>query len=231
MTEGIDETGLDRILLDMPEPHKVVAAAAAALRPGGILLAYLPTINQTALLRQALDEDDAPFGLAETQEIMRRTWHVEARSVRPDHRMVGHTGLPHDGAAAGRSHACDEARPRLHRGDRPGRSARSSTACTRIVLAEHPDAEVALSYGMPAYRVGQRRLNLGVWKHGVSVYGWRADRDGGFVAAPPGARRAGRGRSGSRTQRCGGDLRRRAAGAARRGARALEAAARLSPAR
>jgi hypothetical protein len=56
----------------------------------------------------------------------------------------------------------------------------------RIVLAEHPDAVVALSYGMPAYRVGGRRLNLGVWKHGVSVYGWRADRDGGFVARHPG---------------------------------------------
>ncbi len=55
-----------------------------------------------------------------------------------------------------------------------------------IVLAAHPDAEVALSYGMPAYRVGRRRLNLGVWKHGVSVYGWRADRDGGFVARHPG---------------------------------------------
>lgn len=93
VTQGIDERDLDRVLLDMPEPHKVVAAAGAALRPGGILLAYLPTINQTALLRQALAEVDAPFGLAETQEIMRRTWHVEARSVRPDHRMVGHTGF------------------------------------------------------------------------------------------------------------------------------------------
>jgi tRNA (adenine57-N1/adenine58-N1)-methyltransferase len=93
VTEGIDERGLDRILLDMPEPHHVVAAAARALRPGGILLAYLPTINQTALLRQALDAEEAPFGLAETQEILRRTWHVEARSVRPDHRMVGHTGF------------------------------------------------------------------------------------------------------------------------------------------
>jgi uncharacterized protein YdhG (YjbR/CyaY superfamily) len=51
-----------------------------------------------------------------------------------------------------------------------------------IVLAEHPDAEVLLSYGMPAYRVGRRRLNIGVWKHGVSVYGWRGDNDGGFVA-------------------------------------------------
>jgi tRNA (adenine57-N1/adenine58-N1)-methyltransferase len=93
VTEGIDEVDLDRILLDMPEPHKVIPGALAALRPGGILLAYLPTINQTALLRQALDDPDVPFGLSETQEIMRRTWHVEARSVRPDHRMVGHTGF------------------------------------------------------------------------------------------------------------------------------------------
>jgi tRNA (adenine57-N1/adenine58-N1)-methyltransferase len=93
VTEGIDESGLDRVLLDMPEPNKVVHAAAAALRPGGILLAYLPTINQTALLHQALAEEGVPFGLAETQEIIRRTWHVEARSVRPDHRMVGHTGF------------------------------------------------------------------------------------------------------------------------------------------
>ncbi len=55
-----------------------------------------------------------------------------------------------------------------------------------IVLTEHPDAEVTLAYGMPAYRVGGRRLNLGVWAHGVSVYGWRRDRDGGFAARHPG---------------------------------------------
>jgi tRNA (adenine57-N1/adenine58-N1)-methyltransferase len=90
VTEAIDERGLDRILLDMPEPWRVLPQAAL-LRPGGILLAYLPTINQTAELRRALD--DAPFGLAETMELLRRTWHVEARSVRPDHRMVGHTGF------------------------------------------------------------------------------------------------------------------------------------------
>ena len=93
VTKGIDEVELDRILLDMPEPHEVVAAAATALRAGGILLAYLPTINQTALLRRALDEAGSSFGLSETQEIMRRTSHVEDRSVRPDHRMVGHTGF------------------------------------------------------------------------------------------------------------------------------------------
>jgi len=91
VTEGIDERGLDRILLDMPEPWKVVAHAETALRPGGIFLAYLPTINQTWQLRAELERRG--FGLAETTEILRRTWHIEDRSVRPDHRMVAHTGF------------------------------------------------------------------------------------------------------------------------------------------
>jgi uncharacterized protein YdhG (YjbR/CyaY superfamily) len=54
-----------------------------------------------------------------------------------------------------------------------------------IIVAAHPEAEVALAYDMPAYRVGTRRLNIGVWKHGVSVYGYRKDNDGGFVARHP----------------------------------------------
>ncbi len=91
VTEGIDERDLDRILLDMPEPDKVVPHAAEALRPGGIFMAYLPTINQTALVREALDAYG--FGMAETVEILRRTWHIEGRSIRPDHRMVAHTGF------------------------------------------------------------------------------------------------------------------------------------------
>jgi tRNA (adenine57-N1/adenine58-N1)-methyltransferase len=91
VTEGIDETDLDRVLLDMPEPWRVLQHAARAVRPGGIVLAYLPTINQTAELRRALD--DGPYGLACTTEVLHRTWHIEARSVRPDHRMVAHTGF------------------------------------------------------------------------------------------------------------------------------------------
>jgi len=88
---GIVETGLDRIVLDLPEPWRVVAHAQRSLSPGGILLAYLPTINQTAELRAELDKSG--FGMAETFEILRRTWHIEGRSVRPDHRMVAHTGF------------------------------------------------------------------------------------------------------------------------------------------
>jgi tRNA (adenine57-N1/adenine58-N1)-methyltransferase len=91
VTLGIDETDFDRILLDMPEPAAVVPHAEKALRPGGIFLAYLPTINQTQLLRETLRQH--AFGLEETVEILRRTWHIDGRSVRPDHRMVGHTGF------------------------------------------------------------------------------------------------------------------------------------------
>ncbi len=91
VTEGITERDLDRVLLDLPEPWRVVEHAATALRPGGILLAYLPTINQTAQLRECLDA--APFRLTETVEILRRTWHIDRRSIRPDHRMVAHTGF------------------------------------------------------------------------------------------------------------------------------------------
>jgi tRNA (adenine57-N1/adenine58-N1)-methyltransferase catalytic subunit len=88
---GIDEGALDRVVLDLPEPWKVVEHATTALRPGGVLLAYLPTINQVAELRRVLER--SPFGMAETAEFLRRTWHVEERSVRPDHRMVAHTGF------------------------------------------------------------------------------------------------------------------------------------------
>lgn len=88
---GIDEGGLDRILLDLPEPWRVLVHAEKALRPGGILCAYLPSINQTASLRSAME--DSPFGMAVTLEVLHRTWHVESRSVRPNHRMVGHTGF------------------------------------------------------------------------------------------------------------------------------------------
>ncbi len=89
--EGIGPRDLDRVLLDLPEPWRVVEHAAAALRPGGILLSYLPTVPQVMALREALDK--AGFALAETVEVMQRGWHIDGQSVRPDHRMVGHTGF------------------------------------------------------------------------------------------------------------------------------------------
>jgi tRNA (adenine57-N1/adenine58-N1)-methyltransferase catalytic subunit len=89
--DGIELEDLDRILLDLPEPWQVVKHAERALRSGGILLSYLPTILQVARLREELD--NSAFGMAETVEILQRSWHIDGQSVRPDHRMVAHTGF------------------------------------------------------------------------------------------------------------------------------------------
>jgi uncharacterized protein YdhG (YjbR/CyaY superfamily) len=55
----------------------------------------------------------------------------------------------------------------------------------RLVLEAHPDAAVVLSYQIPTYKVGRRRLFVAVWKHGVSIYGWQEGHDGGFTARHP----------------------------------------------
>lgn len=55
----------------------------------------------------------------------------------------------------------------------------------RLILEEHPGATVGISYQMPAYTVGQRRLYVGAWKHGVSLYGWQKGQDAGFTARHP----------------------------------------------
>jgi tRNA (adenine57-N1/adenine58-N1)-methyltransferase len=88
---AIELDGLDRVCLDVPEPWRVVKHAEGALRAGGILLAYLPTIGQVARLREELA--GSAFGMAETLEVLQRSWHVDGQSVRPDHRMVAHTGF------------------------------------------------------------------------------------------------------------------------------------------
>lgn len=89
--EGVDEVGADRMVLDLPEPWRVVKHAETALAPGGILVAYTPSVVQVSQLREALAASG--FAFAETLEVLVRTWHVEGQAVRPDHRMVGHTGF------------------------------------------------------------------------------------------------------------------------------------------
>jgi tRNA (adenine57-N1/adenine58-N1)-methyltransferase len=89
--EGIDETDLDRVVLDLPEPWQVVKHAARALHPGGLIVGYTPQITQAVQFREALAESS--FGMAETMEVLHRNWHIEGQSVRPDHRMVAHTGF------------------------------------------------------------------------------------------------------------------------------------------
>ena len=94
--EGIDllEDGrpFDRLVLDLPEPWQVVPHAAKVLRSGGIYLSFVPTIPQVMQTVDALERTSV-FGMIETFETLLRTWSIQGRSVRPDHRMVAHSGF------------------------------------------------------------------------------------------------------------------------------------------
>jgi uncharacterized protein YdhG (YjbR/CyaY superfamily) len=54
-----------------------------------------------------------------------------------------------------------------------------------LILAAHPDAAVMMSYRMPTYKLGKRRLYVGAWKHGLSIYGWNKGADAGFSSRHP----------------------------------------------
>ena len=90
--EGIDPADgpFDRVVLDLPEPWRVVPHAETVLRPGGILLAYTPSITQAIQVREALK---GRWIDGRTVEVLHRGWHIDGAAVRPDHRMVAHTGF------------------------------------------------------------------------------------------------------------------------------------------
>lgn len=94
--EGIellnDGIPFDRVVLDLPEPWQVIPHAATALRSGGIYLSFVPTVPQVVQTVEALERATV-FGMIETFETLLRTWSVQGRSVRPDHRMVAHSGF------------------------------------------------------------------------------------------------------------------------------------------
>jgi len=83
---------VDRIILDMLAPWENLTEAATALRPGGVFCAYVATTTQLSRLAEDLRASEL-FGEQTAFETMVRTWHLEGLAVRPDHRMVGHTGF------------------------------------------------------------------------------------------------------------------------------------------
>lgn len=89
--EGVPETGVDRMILDLPEPWQAVGPATDALAPGGVLCCYVPTVPQVSEAVETMRSGG--FGLVGAFEGFLRTWNIEGQSVRPDHRMVGHTGF------------------------------------------------------------------------------------------------------------------------------------------
>uniref|UniRef100_UPI0025E81731 tRNA (adenine-N1)-methyltransferase n=1 Tax=Demequina sp. TaxID=2050685 RepID=UPI0025E81731 len=90
--EAFEPGTVDRIVLDMLAPWENIEAAADALAAGGVLLAYVATATQLSRLAEDLREHGG-FTEPHAWETMVRTWHLEGLAVRPDHRMVGHTGF------------------------------------------------------------------------------------------------------------------------------------------
>lgn len=90
--EPIEPTEVDRVVLDLPEPWRALNQVEGALRSGGILASFLPTILQVHRLSEEL-EVRPRWTSTWTQETLTRTWHIDGQSVRPDHRMVAHTGF------------------------------------------------------------------------------------------------------------------------------------------
>ena len=86
------DTEFDRVILDMLAPWECVEMAAKVLRPGGVFLAYVSTTTQLSATAEALKED-GHFTEPESSETIVRGWHHEGLAVRPQQRMIGHTGF------------------------------------------------------------------------------------------------------------------------------------------
>jgi tRNA (adenine57-N1/adenine58-N1)-methyltransferase len=89
---GIDREpdSFDRVVLDLPEPWRVIPHATNVLECGGIVVAYTPSITQAVEFRSALDHRWIDV---RTLEVLHRGWYIEGQAVRPDHRMVAHTAF------------------------------------------------------------------------------------------------------------------------------------------
>jgi len=87
-----DAPMIDRMILDMLAPWECLETATRLLVPGGIICAYVATTTQLSRLTETL-RTDGGFTEPVASELLIRTWHVEGLAVRPDHRMVGHTGF------------------------------------------------------------------------------------------------------------------------------------------
>jgi tRNA (adenine57-N1/adenine58-N1)-methyltransferase len=89
---GLVDGDLDRVVLDLPEPWRVLAHLPGALRPGGWVAAYTPSIVQASQFVEAL-RAARTYVQVETHEVLLRGWHIHDQAVRPEQQMVGHTGF------------------------------------------------------------------------------------------------------------------------------------------
>jgi tRNA (adenine57-N1/adenine58-N1)-methyltransferase len=90
--QSYDDEDVDRVVLDMLAPWDVVDAVAKTMLPGGVLCAYVATTTQLSRVVETMREHGA-FTEPQSWETLVRGWHVDGLAVRPDHRMIGHTGF------------------------------------------------------------------------------------------------------------------------------------------
>jgi tRNA (adenine57-N1/adenine58-N1)-methyltransferase len=92
LPETMADASVDRVVLDMLAPWECLPAVSAALKPGGVLLCYVATVTQLSRVAEAI-RGSGLYTNPDASETMVRGWHVEGLAVRPDHRMIGHTGF------------------------------------------------------------------------------------------------------------------------------------------
>ncbi len=92
VVDFVEDSQPDRMILDLPEPWRVLEAAAAHQPSGGVVTCYLPTVPQVQRTVERAEELGV-FVEIEVREFLMRDWSVSGRSVRPEHGMIGHTGF------------------------------------------------------------------------------------------------------------------------------------------
>lgn len=85
-------SSVDRVVLDMLAPWECIPAVEHVLQPGGVFAVYVATVTQLSRVVEAVRESGR-FTQALSEEVLIRPWHVEGLAVRPEHRMIGHTGF------------------------------------------------------------------------------------------------------------------------------------------
>ena len=92
LTDTVAPASVDRVVLDMLAPWECIDAVAEALTPGGVVVCYVATATQLSRVAEYI-RNTGLFTEPDANETMVRGWHVEGLAVRPDHRMVAHTGF------------------------------------------------------------------------------------------------------------------------------------------
>jgi tRNA (adenine57-N1/adenine58-N1)-methyltransferase len=92
LPQAVEPGSVDRVVLDMLAPWETLDAVTAALKPGGVVLCYVATVTQLSRVAEAI-RASGDYTHPQSSETMVRGWHVEGLAVRPDHRMIAHTGF------------------------------------------------------------------------------------------------------------------------------------------